>query len=141
MKKEFSSGGVIIRKDRPGLLVLLIKDIYGVWTWPKGHVEKGETALQAAVREIGEETGLLDIEVLDELGDEHYRFTRKKEEVTKKVKIFLVHAGGEKDLSIQRSEVLDARWCDPEEAAKMLGYPNARKHLRKALEIFRDKYL
>lgn len=141
MKKEFSSGGVVIRKDRSGLSVLLIKDIYGFWTWPKGHIEEGETDSQAAAREIIEETGLDKVEVLDELGEEKYKFIRGKEGVSKKVKIFLVHATGKKDLSIQKSEVLEARWCDPEEAIGKVGYENADRYIRKALELFRKKYL
>lgn len=52
---EVSAGGIVFRPDGK---VLLIKDAYGRWTLPKGHVEAGETREEAAVREIREETGI-----------------------------------------------------------------------------------
>jgi len=58
MKKEYSAAGIVICKNEGKLSVLLIKDRFGKWTWPKGHIEKGETPQEAAEREIKEEVGL-----------------------------------------------------------------------------------
>ena len=54
MKKEKSCGCIVIDGDQ----VLLIKNNYGRWTLPKGHMEKGETEQETAIREVKEETNL-----------------------------------------------------------------------------------
>jgi 8-oxo-dGTP diphosphatase len=55
IRREFSAGGVVIKDKRE---VLLIKNPSNIWTFPKGHIEKGETREQAAVREVKEETNV-----------------------------------------------------------------------------------
>ncbi len=60
--KQFSAGGIVIKRSN-GTKVLLIKDRFGKWTWPKGHIEKGETSEDAALREITEETGLRNVSI------------------------------------------------------------------------------
>lgn len=52
-----SAGAVIVRKSDTGLRVLLLR-AYNYWDFPKGEVESGETPLEAAYREVTEETGL-----------------------------------------------------------------------------------
>jgi 8-oxo-dGTP pyrophosphatase MutT (NUDIX family) len=57
-RKEVSAGGIVFRRDGDRTLVLLIRDSYRNWGFPKGHVEAGEEPGTAALREVGEETGL-----------------------------------------------------------------------------------
>ena len=80
MKFEYSAGAFIYRKSTFGISLLLLKkegrDAYDL---PKGHIEKGETAEQAAIREIKEETGL-DVELFTHFHiSTHYIFTSGKE--------------------------------------------------------------
>ena len=56
--EEHSAGGVIFRRSAEGPLYLVIRDSYRNWGFPKGHVEEGESEVDAARREVGEETGL-----------------------------------------------------------------------------------
>ena len=56
--RETSAGGVVFRMDAGTPLFLLIRDSYANWGFPKGHVETGEAAEEAALREVREETGL-----------------------------------------------------------------------------------
>jgi len=52
MKRETSAGGVVFRAGEDGPLFLLIRDSYGHWGFPKGHVERGERSDAAALREV-----------------------------------------------------------------------------------------
>ena len=64
---ETSSGGVVYRMLDDGPHFLLIRDPYENWGLPKGHLEGGETPVEAAVREVMEETGLNELRVIDQL--------------------------------------------------------------------------
>lgn len=65
------AGGVVLRGGAPGLQVLLVRYHSGTWTFPKGHLEAGETSAQAALREVQEETGVR-ARVVSALPDTHY---------------------------------------------------------------------
>jgi 8-oxo-dGTP pyrophosphatase MutT (NUDIX family) len=58
--KRFSAGAVVVRRTPAGWHYLLLR-VYRTWDFPKGGVEDGETPLQAAVREVEEETSLTDL--------------------------------------------------------------------------------
>lgn len=58
--KRFSAGAVVVRAAPAGWRYLLLR-VYRTWDFPKGGVEAGETPLQAAVREVEEETALTDL--------------------------------------------------------------------------------
>ena len=65
---ETSSGGVVYRMLDDGPHFLLIRDPYENWGLPKGHLEGGETPVEAAVREVMEETGLNELRVAGAAG-------------------------------------------------------------------------
>ena len=85
VKLEISSGGVVHRKPK----ILLIKDSYGRWALPKGKIEKGETPEEAAKREIGEETGIVDLKVIANLGKVKYFYQIHGQPIFKIIYIFL----------------------------------------------------
>ena len=58
---ETSAGGVVVRLDHGRPLFLLIRDSYRNWGFPKGHLKEAENPERAALREVGEETGLTDL--------------------------------------------------------------------------------
>lgn len=140
MERQFAAGGVIIKEEGNRPRVLLIKDSYGHWTWPKGHIEKGESPEQAAVREISEETGQSKIEVIKRLGKQEYYFTLKGKKIFKTVYIFLVKASAREKLKVQTSEIEAAKWFWPDEALNTIEYKGARAMLKKGIEAFRNKY-
>ena len=129
--EEHSAGGVIFRRDAGGT-VLLIKDAYRNWGFPKGHLEEGEEASAAALREIAEETGLTDLVNHGHIQDIDWFFRFRGKLIHKTCAFFLVEAPtGEP--SPQHDEGITAcRWLSVEEAMRTLSYANARDVLRTA---------
>ncbi len=129
MDREFSAGGLVSRTDR--LLLVKVRNLRGdlVWTFPKGHLDEGETPLQAALREVEEETGWR-CRRLGDLLTVGYRFFRNGREVSKRVKWYWmepIEKTGEPDAE----EVLLAKWVEAVEAQGMLRYPSDFKLLEK----------
>lgn len=135
--KEFSSGGVIIKKYDAGLKVLLIKDGYGHWTWPKGNIEAGESPEEAAIREIGEEVGLKDIELIDKITDIEYYYRLKGRLIFKTVYLYLFETKAQEPIKALKSEIEDAQWFSPETALKRVEYKDSKEVLKKAIDRFK----
>ncbi|MDD5634432.1 MAG: NUDIX hydrolase [Candidatus Omnitrophica bacterium] len=140
MEKQFAAGGVVIKRNGKDLRVLLIKDGYGHWTWPKGHIERGETPELAAVREVGEETGLKNCRILQEIGRQEYYFTLGSKRIFKTVHIYLMELTGEDKLIVQTAEIQEAAWFGEKEALDKVEYPGSRELVEKGIRIFREKY-
>ncbi len=121
--REPTSGGIIFRHDEKGdIEILLIQDTKDRWTIPKGHIEEGETAQQTAVREIGEEVGLFDIDVLGWLGKIHFRYRRIDRLVLMTTQIYLVRANGDPN-SIKKEEWMNGiKWFKFNEALDAIEY-------------------
>ena len=72
VKNTKSAGGVVINKNGD---ILIVNQHGDSWSLPKGHVEMGEDILEAAEREIYEESGIKHLSLLKELGHyQRYRF-------------------------------------------------------------------
>ncbi len=138
-KLEFSAGGIVARATEEGLKVLLIKDSYGRWTWPKGKIEKGETPEQAAIREIREETGLKDIEIIYKIGNVKYFYRLKAELIFKTVHVYLFKHRGREALKILYKEIQAGAWFTPKEALRKIEYRGAKQFLKKGIKRFLDE--
>lgn len=129
--REFSAGFILFRESRGQPLFLLLD--YGQhWDYPKGHLEKGESAWQAAVRELCEETGIRQVDRVTRFQrDMHYRFfSSKKGHVEKTVTYFLGRTRTEKvTLSDEHSGHV---WLAYPQAFACLTFPNARHILTAA---------
>ena len=138
-EKQFAAGGVVVRKTEGGIEVLLIKDGYGRWTWPKGHMEEGEKPWETALREISEETGLKEVGIIEEIGKQQYYFTLKGTKIFKTVFIFLVEESGDGKIKIQTEEISDAGWFSPDAALETIEYKGSRELLKKGIKAFGNK--
>jgi len=130
--EEVSAGGVIFRRAPEGWAVLLIRDSYRNWGFPKGHIEPGEDAATAAVREIAEETGLRHLVLHGPIAEIDWFFRFRGRLIHKTCHFFLFESATG-DASPQREEgISDVRWLGLEDALRTISYGNARDVLRSA---------
>lgn len=87
MIKEYSAGGLVFSDGK----LVALKRHNNVWLFPKGHIDPGETAAEAAVREVKEESGLT-ARIIEKLGTTSYGFFESGEEHFKTVEWFLMEA-------------------------------------------------
>ena len=125
MIREFSAGGVVVRrmKGRPFVAVVRVRD--EILALPKGHPDGKESAAEAAEREVREETGL-EAELVERLGDVKYWYVRDGERVMKIVAFFLFrYRSG--SVENHDHEVEEALWIPLEEAPARLAYKGERE--------------
>lgn len=136
MKLEFSAGSIVYRKKENNVEFLLILDAYGKWAIPKGHIEKKEKPLDAALRETKEETGLTKLEVINELGKSDFWFKAhydSNELIHKYVYYFLFKTSEKDKINFQKEEIQDAKWYPENEALEKIGYKNLIPILQNAI--------
>ena len=128
---EKSCGALVYRKKNRRIQLLLIKHRFGGhWSFPKGHVEKGETEVQTALREVKEETGL-SIEL--EEGFRHSVEYFPKRNTCKQVVYFLGRSlGGE--FHRQEEEISQIVWVNLDKAYHMVSFRNDKNLIRLARE-------
>lgn len=118
---EHSAGGVIFENGK--VLLILMKNLKGekVWTFPKGHLENGESSRNAAMREVEEETGYK-CSILKKIMTAHYRFTRNGRLVEKDVDWYLMKTISGAGKPADNTEIFDMKRLEPQEAKKILTY-------------------
>ena len=138
--EEVSAGGLVL--DRSGAvtrgLLIARHDRRGrlIWSFPKGHIEEGETTEAAAIREVREETGI-DGRIVAPLGTIDFWFTTEANRVHKTVHHFLFEAeGGE--LSDDDIEVVEVAWVPLDEVESRLGYADERRLLTRVSDLLRS---
>jgi 8-oxo-dGTP pyrophosphatase MutT (NUDIX family) len=130
---EFSAGGVVVRDGRCIVIVPTRRAADGrkVLALPKGHPAGGESAADAALREVREETGV-EARMVEKLGDVRYWYMRGGRRISKIVSFFLFeYLSGE--LDDHDHEVEHAEWMALDEAARRLTYQGERDMAAAAL--------
>jgi 8-oxo-dGTP pyrophosphatase MutT (NUDIX family) len=142
MRREFSSGGVVVRRLRGGWRLAAIRPAGkdDVWALPKGLIGRGESAADTALREVHEETGV-EATLLEKLGDVRYVYTWKGERVFKVVSFFLFRYRGGRLGELPaafRHEVEETAWLPLADAPRLLSYKGEREMAERALQICAD---
>ena len=145
MKQETSSGAVVYKKENNEFLFLLVYSVRNKeWGFPKGHIEKGETELETAKREIFEETGIKNLKFID-----GFKFIdsylikgvlpeTKGETVIKNVIYYLCYTD-DACINPDNNEINNCKWFNFNEAIKILKFEKQHTLLKKAFDILRNQ--
>lgn len=135
MLHEKSCGAIVYRKFHGNTEILLIKHINsGHWSFPKGHVEPGETETETAQREIKEETSI-DV-IIDPTFRETVSYSPKKDTI--KVVVYFLAKAKNVDFIPQEDEIAEIRWVDIAYAANILSYENDKTIVSKARNAIKE---
>jgi 8-oxo-dGTP pyrophosphatase MutT (NUDIX family) len=143
MRREFSAGGVLVRRLRGRWHLAAIRPAgkpAGTWALPKGLIGPSEKSAETAVREVAEETGAHG-RLEEKLGDVRYVYTWAGERVFKVVSFYLLRysSGRLGELPAEHAhEVAEARWLPLEEAPRLLAYKGERDMAQKALDLLQN---
>jgi 8-oxo-dGTP pyrophosphatase MutT (NUDIX family) len=139
VRREFSSGGVLVRRLRGRWMMAAIRPggkKEGVWALPKGLIGPGEEPAATALREVEEETGARG-RLERKLGDVRYVYTWAGERVFKVVSFYLVRysSGRLGELPPETAhEVAEVRWLPLADAPRLLSYQGEREIALKAID-------
>ena len=120
-----AAGGIVRNKNKQRLFIFR----FGKWDLPKGKIEKSETPLQAALREVTEETGLSNPEISRELPSTYHIYEHKGKKVLKRTYWFAMnYYGSEQPIPQIEEEITEARWFSPDEYETILRNTYASLH-------------
>jgi len=140
MRREFSAGAVVVRRMHGRWWFAATQPRGkppGTWTLPKGLIDEGERAVDTAVREAYEETGLR-ADIVAKLGDSRYVYTWEGERVFKIVSFFLARSRSGRIGAIppgMELEVAAARWLPLDDATRLLAYRGEREMATLAADV------
>lgn len=129
-----ASYGIIPLQERAGIwCVFLIQHRSGHWSFPKGHADHGERAIDAAIRELREESGLeIDYFIGLPPVQESYTFQHQGSKVDKTVTYYPATVKGE--VVLQQEEVSDFKWVPLLEAENYVTFSQVREICRELIE-------
>ena len=133
-KETKSAGGVVINSDGD---VLVVSQHGTSWSLPKGHIDEGEDAITAAKREIYEESGITNLELIKELGTyQRYKIAKdggedKSELKTITMFLFRTNQNSLRPVDLENPE---ARWVRKEQAAELLTHPKDKEFFLRVKE-------
>lgn len=135
MKETYSAGGIVLNSEGK---VLVVNQNHDSWSLPKGHIEKGENALEAAKREINEESGIKDLTLIQELGtyERHKIALDGSDDKTelKRITMFLFRTT-QTELKPIDPENPEARWVAKELVPDLLTHQKDKEFFKGVMDI------
>lgn len=132
MKKEKSCGAIIFNNNK----ILVIQQTSNFYGFPKGHMEKGETEIETAIREIKEETNI-DVKILDKY---RYSISYIVHETIDKESVFYLAVPTTFDIQKQESEINNIEWIDIDKVYDKLTFDNSKEMWLKAKKDIEELY-
>lgn len=129
---EKSAGGVVVRSIGGVAHALVIRDPYRKWGLPKGHVEEGESAAHAALREVAEETGLRDLRLGEELITIDWFFRAEGKRIHKFTTFYLMHSDVGDPVPETQEGISACEWVRLDVAHERISYHNASEVVKVA---------
>lgn len=140
--REATAGGIVFRRNaKKEIEFLLIQDPKGRWSIPKGHIEPGETAQETAIREIGEEAGLFEIEPICWLGKTHFRYRRLDKLVLMTTQIYLMKVKTDGNEIKKEDFYANIKWFEFNEALDVAEYEDIGRLMLLAKRRIRERNL
>jgi tRNA nucleotidyltransferase (CCA-adding enzyme) len=139
--KEFSCGAIIYKMQKDSPLFLLVNSKRnGRWGFPKGHIEKNETEIETARREIFEETGIKDIEFVKDYKKEDIYTIEKsssnaKKQMIEKHSIYFLALVFEEPSDFDKNEICELKWVDVRHAYTLLSFVSQKDILKCAYNL------
>lgn len=122
-----AAGGVVLSDD-PGLILLILRN--DIWDLPKGKLEKGESIPECAVREVEEETGLVNLHITTSLCETYHEYKQNGTLIGKTTYWYLIEGEevSRQALKPQKEEgITKLAWEGVEKSRELLGYDNLKK--------------
>lgn len=140
VQQEISAGGIVFRASGSSVAFAVMKDSYGKWTFPKGHVETGEDKEEAAARETLEELGLDQVRLLEYLGTIDIwfrdRFLQKGQLIHKDIHFYLFETPAGSELRPDPKEhAYEAKWVPMAKVEKVSSYTDMAPIVKRAVEL------
>ena len=140
--REPTAGGIVFRRNKNGdVEFLLYQDARDRWTIPKGHIEPGESAQAAAIREVGEETGLYNVEPICWLGKINFRYRRLDKLVLISQQNYLVKVKTDGEEIKKEEWMNDIRWFSVQDALDKVEYEDIGKLMLLGMKKIRQEQL
>jgi 8-oxo-dGTP pyrophosphatase MutT (NUDIX family) len=136
-----AAGGIVFEGDQ---VLLLRKNKKGEIVLPKGHIESGETPVQAAVRETQEEAGYANLEVLFDLGAQEAQFPFKGQWVIRDENYFVMRLIDREETAMSHADAaydqrtFEVRWVALDEAETLLTFAITKGFMRRAIQWWRE---
>ncbi|MBS4168496.1 NUDIX domain-containing protein [Parachlamydia sp. AcF125] len=131
---DVSYGIIPLQQKKGEWYVFLIQMPAGYWSFPKGHPNPGETELQAAKRELFEETGLSVSTVLfPQSFEERYEFQRAGQRIRKSVYYFVAEVTGQ--IALQSTEIQNGKWVLLSKASQYVTFSEGKALCQQILQL------
>ena len=127
MKYTHSAGGIVLNKEGK---VLIVSQRGKTWSLPKGHLNKNEDHLTAAIREIHEETGISELTLIKEIGSyTRYKLDKINLDDHKELKTITLFLFTTKQMELAPIDKKhpEALWVHPTQITNMLSHPKDKE--------------